>query len=184
MVPKQRGSSAGVNDPTLDFAGTYVTTASEARFGDGILNGSQPFLRNDPDTDGSSTVPSAYGLQRLTNFVPWSGNKLTPRFPFTCVNMSLGGTAQPPDVAANIFTSIDDIVFNPTGGNANAPSSVLPDMSAGVPVADYKYTWFFTGRQTDAGGNGTQFVGEVVVCDGRPFGFDIAPRHHHAGPGG
>ena len=57
-------------------------------------------------------------------------------------------------------------------------------MALGAPQADYKYTWFFTGRQLDAGGNGTQFVGEVVVCDGRPFGFDALPNSIALAPAG
>ena len=135
----------------------------------------QPFLRDDPDPNKVSKVPSGHGLQRLTNFIPWSSALLTPQYPFTCINASLTAANQPPDVSGDILASPDDVVFNAVGGGANAPSSVLPDMSAGSPQADYKYTWFFTGRQLDAGGNGAQFVGEVVVCDGRPFGFDTLP---------
>ena len=78
----------------------------------GLLQRRQPYLRNDPD----GGTPSAYGLQRLTNFIPWSSNLATPQYPFTNLNASLTGTQQPPDVAGNVFTSIDDIVFNPTGG--------------------------------------------------------------------
>jgi type II secretory pathway pseudopilin PulG len=172
--------NSGVFDPTLDFQAGYASQVGEARFGDGNLGGSKPYLRTDPD----GSFPSAYGLQRLTNFVPWSSKNLTFQFPFTCTNKSL--TSQPLDVAGNVFASNDDIVFNPTGGNANAFSSVLPDMTGpgNVPMADYKYTWFVTGRQTDAGGNGTQFVGEVVLCDGRQFGFDILPGTTAQAPAG
>jgi type II secretory pathway pseudopilin PulG len=182
-------------DPTLYFslsnpAGPGLTTAvnpytpNEARFGAGVFNNSvYPYLRTDPD----GGIPSAYGLQRLTNFIPWvaSANFLNTQFPFTCQNLSLTILQQPPDVAGNVFTSIDDIVFNPTGGAGNNFSSVLPDMSAGGgPQADYRFTLFVTGRQTDAGGNGDQFTGEIVVCDGRPFGFDLLPGQAVQAPAG
>jgi type II secretory pathway pseudopilin PulG len=173
--------NVGVFDGTLDFKAAYAAQpANEARFGDGLLGGAQPYLRNDPD----GKLPSAYGLQRLTNFIPWSSNLLTAQYPFTCINNALTQAQQPSDVAGDVFTSIDDIVFNPTGNGLNAPSSVLPDISSGGPQADYKYTWFFTGRQLDAGGNGAQFVGEVVVCDGRPFGFDPLPGNAARAPAG
>ena len=169
-------------DNTLDFKAAYLGAnpiTNEARFGAGLfggVNGTAPFIA----PDGGNN-PSAYGLQRITNFIPWSNLGTTPLYPFTTLNANF--TTQPPDVAGNVFTSIDDIVFNPTGGNATAPSSVLPDMTAGSPVADYKYTWFVTGRQTDAT-NGTQFTGEVVICDSRPFGFDAVPGQTFSAPAG
>ena len=173
---------------TLDFQASYLGAnpiVNEARFGAGNFAGTAPYIAPDPD----GNPPSAYGLQRLTNFIPWSYKGLTSQFPFTTTNFNANFNpptlvpGQPADVAGNVFTSIDDIVFNPTGGNANSPSSILPDMSIGVPQADYKYSWFVTGRQTDAT-NGTQFVGEVVVCDNRPFGFDTLPGQTVQGPSG
>ncbi len=179
-------------DPTLQTTGAY--TAGEARFGSGLFGGSALYIRNDPLDNGR---PSALGLQRITNFVPWSnvpavsGNTcLIPQWPFTSTNLSLSLSNQPADVSGNIFSSIDDIVFNPIGGGANAPSSVLPEMFGasttftGSPQVDYKYTWFFTGRQTDAGGNGRQFTGQIVVCDGRPFGYDPLPGNGSLAPAG
>ena len=165
-------------DPTLDFSGSYYAKADEARFGGGIFGGTCPYIEVDPDKN--YTLPSAYGLQRLTNFIPWSYKGLTPQYSFTYTNPNYSNDSninyQPVDVAGNVFTSVDDIVFNPSeGGGANAPSPLVPDMTAGGPQADYRFTWFFTGRQVDANGNGAQFTGEVVVCDGRPFGFDPLP---------
>ncbi len=174
-------------DQTLDFKNTYVTKFDEARFGAGVFGTalSYPYLRDDPTNPaGTSIVPSAHGLQRLTNFIPWSSLGLTPQYGFTCTNLALAANLQPADVSGNVFTSIDDIVFNAADVGANSPSPVLPDMSSGGPQADYRFTWFFTGRQTDANGNGGQFTGEIVVCDGRPFGFDPIPGLTQGAPSG
>ncbi len=168
--------NTGVYDTANLVPATGFTT-NQARFGDAILGQTTPPYITAKDSDGN--LPSAYGLQRLTNFIPLAAASGAQAFPFTSSNFN-----PQLDAAGNVFTSIDDIVFNAIGGNATAPSSVLPDMSAGGPVADYKYTWFVTGRQTDAGGNGTQFVGEVVVCDGRPFGFDALPGTTVRAPAG
>ena len=75
-------------------------------------------------------------------------------------------------------------MFNPINGGPNSPSSLLPDLISGSPQIDYKYTWFFTGRQTDAGGNGRQFTGQIVLCDGRPFGYDPLPDGGAMAPAG
>jgi type II secretory pathway pseudopilin PulG len=183
-----------LTDPTLVFNSSYVTnTPDEARFGAGVFsNGQYPYIRPDPD---QFTVPSAYGLQRLTNFIPWVNPSTTPslnyQFPFTTLNASLSAGNQPQDVAGSVFTSNDDIVFNSFTGNPNTPSPLVPDTTYGLPTvqysppqADYRFTWFITGRQVDAGGNGSQFSGEVVVCDGRPFGWDPLPGQAFNGPAG
>ena len=168
----------GLSDPTLDFKPAYANAAADARFGAGVFsNGSYPYLRDDPNPNGGNKVPSGYGLQRLTNFVPWSSAGLTPQYPFTSLNASLTPAQQPSDVSGTIFSSNDDVVFNASSGNLTSPSPLIPDMSAGGPQADYRFTWFVTGRQLDANGNGMQFVGEVVVTDGRPFGFDPLPNN-------
>ena len=185
-------------DPTVIIDPTFVTGASpayrinEARFGSGLFAGAtppNPYIQADPD----GGLPSAHGFQRLTNFVPWNSNGLTPQYAFTCTNLALAPGLQPGDVSGNVFTSVDDIVFNTTEGNDNVMpdgtvyrrvSSVLPDMSSGGPQADYRFTWFFTGRQIDANGNGGQFTGEIVVCDGRPFGFDPLPGQTVNAPAG
>ena len=184
-------------DSTLDIQSNYVTAFNEARFGSGLFAGATPVnpsIQADPD----GGLPSAHGLQRLTNFIPWSSVGLTPQYAFTYTNPA--ATLNPPnffqqpgDVAGNVFTSVDDIVFNTTEGNDNVMpngtvyrrvSSVLPDMSSGGPQADYRFTWLFTGRQIDANGNGGQFTGEIVVCDGRPFGFDPLPGQTVNAPAG
>ena len=182
--------SSGLNDPTLYAQASYFAPSgpnvADARFGSGIFAANSathnsPYVRADP-----SGTPSAYGLQRLTNFIPWNGTGLTPQYNFTCHNFDpafVGLGKQPGDVAGDVFASTDDLVFNPTGGTGNSYSSVLPDMTQGSPQSDYRFTWFFTGRQADAGVNGTQFTGEVVVCDGRPFGYDPLPGGDYAPAG-
>jgi len=180
--------SNGLNDATLHAQPSYFAPSGpqfdDARFGAGVFAGATPYIRTDPDGLGPT---SAWGLQRLTNFIPWNGVGLTPQYGFTCHNfdpafVKLG--TQPGDVAGDVFASLDDPVFNPTGGGGNTPSSVLPDMSAGSPQNEYRFTWFFTGRQADSGVNSTQFTGEVVVCDGRQFGFDPIPGGTAHAPAG
>ena len=168
-------------DTQLDFnASTYVTASNEARFGSGIFGstdtnpGTTPYI--DADISG---LASAHGLQRITNFIPWSTGYANTLYAFTSTNFD-PSVIQPPDVAGNIFASADDQVYNPTGGEVKnaagtSVSSVLPDMTTGGPQNDYRFTWFFTGRQGDANGNGAQFTGDIVVCDSRPFGFDPLP---------
>ena len=171
-------------NPTFDFKAGYVNLVSDARFGAGVFSdGTYPYLRKDPGDNGS---PSAKGLQRLTNFIPWSNVNLSQnnQYAFTSTNALLTASQQPNDVAGTIFASNDDIVFNSITGNPNSPSPLIPDMSSGSPQADYRFTWFVTGKQVDAGGNGTQFSGEVVVCDNRPFGFDPLPSLTTLAPAG
>jgi hypothetical protein len=170
------------SSPALDYQGTYARQVSDARFGAGVFGvAAVPYLRADP-----SGTPSAWGIQRLTQFVPWSSVNLTPQYAFTCQNFSLLPAQQPGDVSGTVFASNDDIVFNAfAGANTNASSPLVPDMSVGnQPQTDYRFTWFVTGRQCDAGGNGAQFTGEVVVCDGRPFGYDPLPGLAVSAPAG
>ena len=186
-------TAGGLSDPTLDLQAGYVSGFADARFGAGIFAGAYPYLRDDPTPNGYST-PSAYGLQRLTNFIPWVDPKRTPGslnylYPFTGQNLGYvkAGFAQPVDLSGTVFTSNDDIVFNAFGGG-NSPTSfspLVPDMSVGnTPQADYRFTWFVTGRQLDAAGNGLQFAGDIVVCDGRQFGYDILPGQSFPAPAG
>ena len=178
--------NSGLADPTLTVQASFVSGVApdEARFGAALFGaGLTPYaVRTDPD----GNPPSAHGLQRLSNFIPWSnaGFYLNYQYPFTSFNWSLLANQQPPDVAGNVFTSNDDVVFNSFTGNPNLPSPLLPDMTTGGPQADYRFTWFVTGHQVDAGGNGAQFAGEVVVCDGRPFGWDTVPGQSFNAPAG
>ena len=166
-------TSGGYADNTLDFAAGYVRAVNEARFGQVVYGNTTFTVRNDPQ----GGLPSGYGLQRLTNFIPYSTAKLTPYYGFTHTNISLGAASQRPDGAVSVFVSPDDIVFNPIDkqnvpSTANTTSPLLPDTSVdGSIVQDFRFSWFFTGALIDKD-NGTQYAGNIVVCDGRPFAFD------------
>ena len=126
-------------DPTLQYTQSSVVANDEARFGAGVLGSGlvYPYLRDDPNGDKNSIIPSAHGLQRLTNFIPWSGNTsyLTYQYAFTCNNFSLAASAQAPDVAGNIFASPDDIVFNPTDGQVKVRDSLTENITgSGEPA--------------------------------------------------
>jgi hypothetical protein len=165
-------------DGTLDYvAGSYNTSVAEARFGAGFVLGANGLQDAYGIQDKNA---SAHGLQRITNFIPWSSNKYTPLYPFTYQNPNFTlfpAAKQPRDVAGDTFTSVDDPVFNSPDGGITGKSPVLPDLSlspGGVPTYDWRYTWFFTGHQVDST-NGTMFQGDVVICDSRPFAFGGAP---------
>jgi type II secretory pathway pseudopilin PulG len=137
--------------PTL----TLSSNNDEGRFGWGLGS-----LRPDPNPDNSNTVPSAYGLPRLTNFAPMANWPLT--YPIS------GATW--PDVASNVFTSLDDIVFQQA--TAQGASPLVPDLSGGQVLNDLSYTWMFTGQQTVAGDYST-FDGSIVMFQNRPIGLDL-----------
>jgi hypothetical protein len=153
-------------DPLWRFAANVPVNSvlGEARFGSGI-----GFLRG---------TPSAHGLPRITNFFTPTSVVAIPE----------------------TFVSPEDIVFqDPKSkyadlfgtGNGTSPSPLAPDLSnvsataaLSVPVPntnnvatvyppqnDWRFTWLFTGQQTDALA-GTVFDGYVVVYENRQFGYD------------
>ncbi len=138
----------------------YGLDASEARFGSGL-----GFIR--PDS-GATTLPSAHGLQRLTNFNPY----FTP--PAAPANGNY--VLFPLGTVANIFVSPEDIVFqnkvNAAGQETQAVSTIVPDLSLGAtgPTNEWRYTWMFTGQQADD--DGTIFEGDLVIFENRPFSMD------------
>jgi len=141
---------------------------TQARFGSGI-----GFLRPDPD----GGTPSAYGLQRITNFLPWVPTNLWP-YTYPTITFPAG-----PDVAGDVFTSRDDIVMQTAQTNSTAPpavnqvnqtgigSPVVPDLSQSQVMNDWTYSWMFTGRQSDVN-DATVFNGDVVVFHNRPLALD------------
>jgi hypothetical protein len=156
----------------------------QARLGSGV-----GFLRPDP----GGGAPSAYGLQRITNFLPAQPNGVDDNgiggvddnfelnWPFTYPTSSLPNAT---DVAGEVFASPDDPVFQKSGApdrDAGAGSPLVPDMSVGVTKAtpfgtvmrDYAYSWMFTGQQASAGEFST-LDGSIVVFNNRPFGLDPA----------
>ena len=170
---------------TQDYSSTDTTT----RFGSGI-----GVLRD-------ST--SAAGLQRITNFVASADGSLSINLNnFPKVKQIFDYNA-----VVETFVSPEDLVFqNPTAtsyndpNNAGAflsnPSPVVPDLSLGSgtvtlpnPVAinlsqsDWRYSWIFTGQQTDAT-NPSVFDGYVVVFENRQFGLDPIPGTTTSAPTG
>jgi type II secretory pathway pseudopilin PulG len=160
----------------------------EYRFGAGVVGGNT-LLRRDPD----GGLPSAWGLQRISNFAPFTTNSNavyptgTTQWPFTFGN----GIR---DLAADTFVSPDDLVMQNDGKNQQiltvTGNGTTGDTSGVVPMFfptgavvngvsinqtqnDWKFSWFFTGRQVDMS-NGTMFEGDIVVTENRQFGIDTA----------
>lgn len=138
--------------------GYFPGAATEARFASGI-----GWVRNDPNPGagaGASTLPSAHGLQRITNF-------------------PAGSKANVPD----IFVSPEDMVLQSAtdaGKAVGVLSPIVPDLAmgglstiTGMPTIanDWKYTWMFTGFQSNTEEGGA-FVGDIVVFENRPFAID------------
>ena len=57
----------------------------------------------------------------------------------------------------------------------NGSGSAVPS-----PTIDYRFTWFFTGRQTDSL-SGAAFDGDIVICENRQFGMDSLPSPQKPG---
>ena len=160
-------TNTGTNGYYLD---PLNQTTLEARFGSGI-----GFIRSDPSDQG---VPSAHGLQRLTNF---NGSYAT-------VNKQLIPIMPTYLSVPNIFVSPEDLVwqestnnhytvaFNPTI-SVGVPSTVVPDLSTtdanGNPtiMRDWRYSWMFTGYQTNVA-NASTYEGSIVIFENRPFAID------------
>jgi type II secretory pathway pseudopilin PulG len=143
----------------------------EARFGAGL-----GFIQNDPFDGG---IPSAHGLQRITNFTsPYAVNAAgvsTPVMPIATTVPSI--FVSPEDVvwvenvASNQFSPVlPDMTLNPD--NNNNPSS----------INDWHYSWMFTGQQNNSSAAST-FDGNFVVFENRPFGINVPSSIPNA-PGG
>lgn len=151
-------------DPLWRTAANYFPgAANEARFASGI-----GWVRNDPNPGtgaAASTLPSAHGLQRITNF---------PNYP----------TASKINVP-DIFVSPEDVVLQSAtdaSKGAGTFSPIVPDLAMGglsaatnLPTVtnDWKYTWMFTGYQTTSD-NISAFEGDMVIFENRPFAIDSA----------
>ena len=123
----------------------------EARFASGL-----GFIRNDPNDSG---LPSAHGLQRLTNF-------------------NRPGVMPSASVIPSIFVSQEDVVWVEALAS-NSFSPVLPDLhlkyTPGSMVNDWRYSWMFTGYKISAAG-GSSFEGNIVIFENRPFDI-VAPTN-------
>lgn len=162
--PQMTGFNQGI--------GTYPNATYEARFGSGV-----GFVRPTDPTDGG--YPSVYGLQRISNFVPWT--PANAYWPFVYASNAVPGA---PDVAGATFASPDDIVWQTEGVKplnvlpfaTGVGNPVVPDLfTANGLASDWKYTWFFTGFQADVNDPSPDvFVGNIVVCENRQLAYDVA----------
>ncbi len=134
--------------------------AFEARFASGI-----GFLQTDPSGNGGP-VPSAYGLQRLTNFNrPYTVNAAGQQVPVMSQSIFV----------PQIFVSPEDTVWNENLAS-NPLSPVLPDLTlsnalSGQVTIDWRYSWIFTGFMVNGTG-GSSFTGNIVIFENRPFSID------------
>jgi type II secretory pathway pseudopilin PulG len=185
--PLWRFQTANPNSLTNSTQGYYLNDNNlEARFGAGL-----GYIRTG-DPDGN--LPSAHGLQRLTNF-----NR-----PFVQVGNNAPIAVMPvSNDVPRTFVSPEDVVWqeatNPNyflGGNGttrvgNNPSTVVPDLSivnaqglpSGVQTNDWHYSWMFTGQQNNAS-SGSTFDGNIVIFENRPFGIVNTATTSPNPPGG
>jgi hypothetical protein len=144
----------------------------ELRFGAGLVRAGANvvrYLRNDPQGGPAS----AWGLQRITNFLPYNTSRAW--WPFVS-EFAWQTFVSPDDV---VFSSADNTTFTQfnalTGGSSaigTPPSPLSPELvGKGNVVNDWRYSWFFTGRQTDVT-SGQVFDGDIVVCDSRAFAVE------------
>jgi type II secretory pathway pseudopilin PulG len=152
----------------------YANSPFEARFGSGI-----GFIQNDPD----GGVPSAHGLQRITNFNPALFPLLYTVIPSIFVSPEDVVWQEPTN--QNYFMANNSVVFNAgstTPAVGSSPSPVIPDMSLSggtqryppLQTNDFHYSWMFTGQLVNSS-NQACFDGNIVVFENRPFGISTPP---------
>lgn len=132
----------------------------EARFGSGI-----GFLRDDP----SGGLPSAHGLQRLTNF----NGRVQSTYTDGAGNTFPIYFMQKTNAVPSIFVSPEDVVWNESNNPLNL-SPVLPDRTLsgnGSSVNDWRYSWLFTGQLSSAS-NASTFDGNLVIYENRAFDLE------------
>lgn len=124
---------------------------------------------------GTLSTPSAFGLQRITNFAPIG---MFTNFPFVFPASATAADAF--DMASDVFVSRDDIVMQTDGepdGTYSVGNPTIPDLSTTdssgnrYPLNDWSYSWFWTGQRTNAL-DYSVYDGTFVICNNRAFGFD------------
>ncbi len=101
------------------------------------------------------------GLQRVTNLPPAYFRSIIETFVSQEDLILQESTGQ--------YTDRDN------GGVLTSPSTVVPDLDMNsAPTIDWRYSWFFTGRRTDAL-SGSSFDGDIAICENRQFGMDALP---------
>ena len=144
--------------------GTTLPSNTQARFASGL-----GFVG--PES-GDGAVPSAHGLQRISNFNPFYPPANNTANPYYLSNVEA------------IFVSPEDYLTQSPHteqvsavGAAQQASPVLPELtiqgsgSYPTPSFEYRYSWLVTAQQTDST-NGTMFHGDIVIFENRPFGFE------------
>lgn len=152
-------------DPLWRFETGVTPAVAEARFAAGVFPNGNSFLRADP---GDSKPASGYGLQRITNFATTTGWPfVNPETVFVSPDDQV---MQNSDAAPQLLTGPNGAGTSQGGLSGVVPQFFPQPNGSYVTQNDFRYTWMFTGYQADAT-NATAFVGDVVVMDGRPFGF-------------
>ena len=137
-----------------------------------------------PDDNDGNGPPSAYGLQRLTNFnrpgyYNTAGTYIQPVMP--AANFVPNIFVSPEDIVWQEATNTNNVytIGGATGPGAtyvlSPPSPVVPDLntpsSLGQPNYDWRFSWMITAQQNNAS-NGASFDGNIVVFENRPFALD------------
>lgn len=154
------------------FSPSWYVSDADARFGSGV-----GVVR-----DNASGPSAKFGLQRLTNFIPYMPT-ISP-YELWRYTFPVSSPVDPPqakggrDITGNIFASPDDMVFQKFSPNPDVAqglgSPILPDLSENNSVrSDWIFTWMLTGQLVDAGDQ-TVFEGNIVVHRNRQFGFDVS----------
>ncbi len=138
------------------------------RFGQAVFlkPTSNLFIRS---TASDNSNPAGHGLQRITNYRQVAGWPLyNPENTFV----------SPDDQVMQNSDAAPQVLTGPVAGNGQSSlSGVVPQWfpAGGVATAgfrnDLRYTWLFTGYQVDPT-NATNFFGNIVVMDSRPFALD------------
>ncbi len=148
-----------------------LTTVGEVRFGQAVFvyPSANNFVRSTTSDNGK---PAGHGLQRITNFAQTAGWPLfNPELTFV----------SPDDQVMQNSDAAPQVLSASAGTGQSTLSGVVPQYFQGTATEvgylpsnfrnDLRYTWLFTGYQVDST-NATNFVGNIVVMDSRPFSLD------------
>lgn len=171
----------GVQGVYLPGSPGFVAGTPEARFGQasGFSEGTTAeMIRLDP---ADSKLASANGLQRVSSIPPALYLAAIDTFvsPEDLVLQDPKG-AYYQTTTSSAFINSDDVAKYgmTTSSQLTNPSPVVPLLSYNgfqpTVVNDWRFSWLFTGQQTTVSGGGVVFDGDIVVCENRSFGIDVA----------
>ncbi len=182
-VPPQ-GAAPGCPSPTtrsgatrpavyLDTLGYYMSDTFEARFGSGI-----GFIRPDPDGRTCPARTACNGSPTSTARMSRTGTRRSRSMPASLFvpNIFVSQEDWSGRTQVNTYT-INGQSSSNYGVVVTGPSPVVPDLSppagitnqnsGGSPSLDWRYSWMFTGQQTNTG-NAWFFDGNIVIFENRP----------------